>query len=663
MKNKHKRIIAISLLGLIVVTIGGTIAYNTDWSVFGNLFKIGYWRTQFVETFDSPDNWQPCEEIPKTVIAKNTGTVEAKARLSIEDFWKIAGSTSTDHESELPNVRNDITLAQILFQNEDDWTLKDGYYYWNGTLKPGEETNSLLKAVKLDCSANFGGTNVCTETETGRVCEKPADEYEGAKYHVYVTVEMIQADAAEEAWGLKRDTLYDVVANQSNGSDSGVNFSAASTVAGGNGNGVNTVASTLNDEFPIHYYRGEVENNNVLLEGMCWLIVRTDKNGSVKLIYDGQPTEGVCPRTYEKIGSQQIGRYPFSSDGSSLAGMGYMYGDDYHLASDELSGSVHYGEDSDVWTVSVSGNDVSWDGSKYKVKNPKKTSSNSTLLENYLDGYRYMCVGDTTATSCEQVWYIAYTYNGNVHGIKLSGGKKAEDAMDDMRKNTHDSAMKTTIENWFEGKINAQEKLTDIEDNLEDVVFCNDREISYGPFLGSSFKLRMPFENDIFAGPMRTVYTQWGISNMSSYARMDEAENVAPKLGCARADDRFTKDAANGNGKLKHKVGLITADELLLSGFAPQAGSSGLFSASSAYIESYYHQFMWTMTPGYINSYGGGPSAIYFLKADPAGDVMADASGADSSLGVRPMIAVKHDSFVKSGDGSATDPYVLEWEN
>jgi hypothetical protein len=162
---------------------------------------------------------------------------------------------------------------------------------------------------------------------------------------------------------------------------------------------------------------------------------------------------------------------------------------------------------------------------------------------------------------------------------------------------------------------------------------------------------------------MRTVYTQFGISNMGGYNRMDEADDVAPKLECTRADDRFTKDAANGNGKLKHKVGLITADELLLSGFAPQAGGSGTFNATTSYIENYYHVFMWTMTPGYINSYQGGSPAVYFLKGDPAGNVMANADGAGSSNGVRPMIAVKHDSFIKSGDGTAANPYELEWDD
>jgi hypothetical protein len=51
--------------------------------------------------------------------------------------------------------------------------------------------------------------------------------------------------------------------------------------------GTYTVASTAEDEYPVHYYRGSVTNNNVAFAGFCWKALRTTSTGGVKLVYDG----------------------------------------------------------------------------------------------------------------------------------------------------------------------------------------------------------------------------------------------------------------------------------------------------------------------------------------------------------------------------------------
>jgi hypothetical protein len=210
MKNvlKKKRAL-VAILALIVVgLVAGTIAYNYDRSIFTNIFGVQDFKTEFIETFDSPDNWQPCDEIPKTVIAKNDSGVRVNVRLSYEEFWKAKNGGS------LPLTRNGVKLAIINFQNEDDWELRsDGWYYFKAGLAPGESTNSLFKSVKLDCSANFGGENICTETETGKTCQKEADEYADAEYHLKITVQMIAGEFpsvnTHTAWFLPLDTPDD----------------------------------------------------------------------------------------------------------------------------------------------------------------------------------------------------------------------------------------------------------------------------------------------------------------------------------------------------------------------------------------------------------------------------------------------------------------------
>ncbi len=79
-------------------------------------------------------------------------------------------------------------------------------------------------------------------------------------------------------------------------SDTGIDFTKGASST--NGQGVYTIASTKDDLYPIHYYRGNIDNNNVLFGGFCWQIVRTTETGGVKLIYNGAPDEnGKCENT------------------------------------------------------------------------------------------------------------------------------------------------------------------------------------------------------------------------------------------------------------------------------------------------------------------------------------------------------------------------------
>ena len=66
----------------------------------------------------------------------------------------------------------------------------------------------------------------------------------------------------------------------------GINFGVVSSDT--NGKGVYTRAGTENDSYPIMYYRGIVEDNNVKFANKCWKIIRTTDTGGVKLIYNGE---------------------------------------------------------------------------------------------------------------------------------------------------------------------------------------------------------------------------------------------------------------------------------------------------------------------------------------------------------------------------------------
>jgi hypothetical protein len=113
---------------------------------------------------------------------------------------------------------------------------------------------------------------------------------------------------------------YQMMSNAS--LDTSISFSSISSSS--NGLGVYEISSTANDEYPIYYYRGAVEDNNVLFATFCWKIVRTTETGGVKLIYNGEPSDGQCDNT--GTASQLSSTRRFNSSYNKNAYVGYMYG-------------------------------------------------------------------------------------------------------------------------------------------------------------------------------------------------------------------------------------------------------------------------------------------------------------------------------------------------
>ena len=115
----------------------------------------------------------------------------------------------------------------------------------------------------------------------------------------------------------KIQTLYRLMADSSVGLDTNVNFSSRPTDAD---SGVYTIASTENDTYPVHYYRGNIDNNNVLFAGFCWKMVRTTSTGGVKLIYNGGPKDDYPYISIKYDGYLNISNdttYPYTYDTST----------------------------------------------------------------------------------------------------------------------------------------------------------------------------------------------------------------------------------------------------------------------------------------------------------------------------------------------------------
>lgn len=96
---KNKRTLAVAGVALLVLTVVGTIAYNQTSTIFDNLFGLAADSMEFVETFDSPEQWQPCDEEPKTAIVTNKNATPRYVRMKINEYWRVKDSQTpaSDH--------------------------------------------------------------------------------------------------------------------------------------------------------------------------------------------------------------------------------------------------------------------------------------------------------------------------------------------------------------------------------------------------------------------------------------------------------------------------------------------------------------------------------------------------------------------------------------
>lgn len=192
LKGSKKALIAVGAL-VVVAAVGGTIAMNRTIFPFLNQFDIGTFKMELSEKFVSPTDWQPCDETEKIVTVKNSGNVDAKVRIKMDESW-----VSKDNH-ELPLVKDGVNLVTIEFAN-DNWEFDDGYYYLKNTLAAGASVDFINK-VTFSCQANFG-ENTMIDGQGNTTAS--TDDYNGAAYHLEITAQMLQADpdvAWAEAYG------------------------------------------------------------------------------------------------------------------------------------------------------------------------------------------------------------------------------------------------------------------------------------------------------------------------------------------------------------------------------------------------------------------------------------------------------------------------------
>ncbi len=207
--------------------------------------------------------------------------------------------------------------------------------------------------------------------------------------------------------------------------ENGIDFKTISSDT--NGKGVYMIANTSRDKYPIYYYRGAVDNNNVLFADLCWKMVRTTETGGVKLIYNGVPTEQGNKKICNNTGTNtQLDQMAYRDvNVNSLAHMGYAYGSGYETHSGGHVGITFISSDYIGASRYYYSTSISYEDGTYKLGSDAKSYYWNSYYSR-LAGY-YTCHSDTS-TTCIDPWYIVLGETQyHVYYLPLEDGKLLDD--------------------------------------------------------------------------------------------------------------------------------------------------------------------------------------------------------------------------------------------
>ncbi len=166
-------------------------------------------------------------------------------------------------------------------------------------------------------------------------------------------------------------------------------------------------------------------------------------------------------------------------------------------------------------------------------------------------------------------------------------------------------------------------------DAIADTVWCNDKtnvtDTTYDPWSMTPNGLGHAKNATYYGATQRLV------------SKSNSAGGTGPSLKC------------NGElSKITSKVGLITADELALAGYAFNTSNTTTYLQENA-TDTYW----WSLSPNYFT---GGSARVWIVDGSAGG---FDDYFVSDSFGVRPSISLKSTTNV-TGEGTSSTPYIIK---
>lgn len=150
-----KKLLILAFLIICATTVAtGTLAYFTAEDQAHNVITSGKVDIELVEKKINEDGTEeafedligimPGTSVSKVVQVTNTGDAAAYIRIAVDK--KIILASGNDDEVDMSLISINYNIGS----NEDQWTYKEGYYYYNSPLEAGNTTKPLFTEVKFD---------------------------------------------------------------------------------------------------------------------------------------------------------------------------------------------------------------------------------------------------------------------------------------------------------------------------------------------------------------------------------------------------------------------------------------------------------------------------------------------------------------------------------
>ena len=246
-----------------------------------------------------------------------------------------------------------------------------------------------------------------------------------------------------------------------------------------------------------------------------------------------------------------------------------------------------------------------------KVANPCDSANNS-------DSAAFARYSDETYKSAFNT-----NYNDNAY-VGFKYGTVGASTYDATHANTNKSTILTNLEAWYE-----KNNLKNYEKVIADTVWCNDK-----------------------TNVTDTTYNPWNLSNVNGlgYAKNVTYYGAIQRLVGTSGSTGGTGPSLKCNGelsKINSKVGLITADELALAGYA-----KGLQNTTTYLQENATDTYWWSLSP---SNFYGDYARVWYVIGSIGGFV---SSNVGYTNGVRPSISLKSTTNA-TGDGTSSSPYII----
>ena len=200
------------------------------------------------------------------------------------------------------------------------------------------------------------------------------------------------------------------------------------------------------------------------------------------------------------------------------------------------------------------------------------------------------------------------TFNTNINDNAYVGflyGTPGSSTYEETHANTNKSTILINLEKWF------NKTLKNYKNIIADNTFCSDKNISASG-LGYG-------KNETYFDAHERLYT-----------------NKTPTLKCKGELSKITS-----------KIGLITADELIFAGYAPN-----IYDTVTYLKENATGTWWWAITPDSFNS---NSARTWEASGSGIGNYSVNSEG-----GLRPYISLVSSTKISGGSGTSEDPYIVK---